>query len=342
MSPNEKNPAPEVLQPKAADTPTEKSGDDTGNGVQKPAEAHPTHKMTYRPSHKATFIGLGVVVLILAINAGVLAFIMKAQGDEAEKARQTVTISSSQLDKLGVTRNSVGANNSLLTVGPEAKFQDKVTIAGALSVGGGLQLNGAFTVQEARITKLQAGETALESLNVNANGTISNLTLRKDLTVAGSSKLQGPVTLGGLLTVNNSAVIVGNLSIGGTLSAREFQANSLTSVTTLTVGGHIITKGNAPGVSKGGAAGTFGTVSISGNDASGAVNVNIGAGGSGVGVLAQVTFKSVYGTIPHVVVTPVGGAVPSLYINRSAGGFSISTGTAIPIGSYQFDYIVMQ
>lgn len=341
MSPNEKNPAPEVLQPKTAGDEDKKPAD-TDTTQQEPVENHSSRRMTYRPSHKATFMGLGVVVGILVINALVLAFIMKTQDEEAKKAQQTVTLSSTQLDKLGVSRNDVGTSGSLLTVGPEAKFQNKVTIAGSLSVAGGLQLNGTFTVPEARITKLQAGETALQSLNVNGDGTISNLILRRDLTVAGTSRLQGPVILGGLLTVNNSAVVVGNLSIGGTLSAREFQANSLTSVTTLTIGGHIITKGNAPGVSKGGAAGTFGTVSISGNDAAGTVRVNIGAGGSGVGTLADVGFHSGYSTIPHVVVTPIGGPVPNLYINRSAGGFSIMTGSSIPIGSYQFDYVVMQ
>lgn len=124
------------------------------------------------------------------------------------------------------------------------------------------------------------------------------------------------------------------------LSARNFQANSLTSGSTLTVGGHIITAGNAPNVGRGGATGNNGTVSISGNDASGTIAVNAGTG-AGNGLLAQVSFKNQYGNIPHVVVTPVGQYV-NVYVTRSIGGFNIYASGAMSPGGYAFDYIVMQ
>jgi hypothetical protein len=125
------------------------------------------------------------------------------------------------------------------------------------------------------------------------------------------------------------------------LSARSFQASSLISDTTLTVGGHIVTRGLAPGVGPGSALGANGTVSISGNDASGTVAANIGTGGGG-GILAQVAFRNQYGTMPHVVVTAIGAGVGSVYVNRSASGFSIGVNGALAPGGYAFDYIVMQ
>ena len=149
------------------------------------------------------------------------------------------------------------------------------------------------------------------------------------------------VTLGQLLTVNNSVNIVGNLAVGGSISVRNFQASSLISDTTLTIGGHIITRGSAPGASAGPAVGSSGTVSISGNDASGTVAVNIGVGAS-PGVLANISFKSSYGNTPHVVVTAVGQGPAGVFVNRNSGGFSIGVNNALPPGGYAFDYIVMQ
>jgi len=135
--------------------------------------------------------------------------------------------------------------------------------------------------------------TSISQLTVNGDGTVSNFNLRKDLTVLGLTRLQGAVTMSQLLTVNNNVNISGNLAVGGVLSARSFQASSLVSDSTLTIGGHVITRGAAPGVGPGSALGANGTVSISGNDASGTVAANIGTGG-GNGILAQVAFRSQY------------------------------------------------
>ena len=81
-------------------------------------------------------------------------------------------------------------------------------------------------------------------------------------------------------------------------------------------------------------------MSISGNDASGTVAVNAGTG-AGNGLLAQVAFKSEYGTMPHIVITPV-GRYADVYVTRSIGGFSIYSASSMSPGGYAFDYIVMQ
>ncbi|MEO5499550.1 MAG: hypothetical protein ABIR46_03560 [Candidatus Saccharimonadales bacterium] len=296
---------------------------------------------SYRPSHKATFIGVSVVIAVLLINGIVIYFILRGQGGSGNTvARDEVTLSAETLDGLGVSRNSVGELGTELTIGPATTFNGSVTVAGDTSIGGSLKLNSKFSASDASLAKLQAGDTSLNTLNVNGDTTSSNLNLRNDLNVTGLTRLQGAVTMAQILTVNNSVNIAGNLAVGGTLSARAFQASSLVSDTTLVVGGHIITRGSAPGVSAGGAAGSNGTVSISGNDAAGTVAVNAGVGAGG-GIVANITFRSPYGGTPHVVVTAVGPGASDVYINRNANGFSIGVG-ALTTGGHAFDYIVIQ
>lgn len=334
---NSSAPAPEVLEASAP-----ASGDAGSQGLAALKANLKPRRSTYKPSHKSTFIALTVVVLILAVNGGVIWFILRGQADKPDETnRSEVTLSSEALSKLGVARNSVSDQGAELTVGPLSKFNSKVTMNSDLTVAGQLVLNNTFSATDASLAKLKAGNTDVAQLNVNGDGTISTLNLRKDLTVVGASKFQGPVTLGQLLTVNNNVNIVGNLAVGGTISVRNFQASSLISDTTLTIGGHIITRGNAPGASAGPAAGSNGTVSISGNDAAGTVAVNVGVG-AGPGVVANVSFKSTYSNTPHVVVTAVGAGPQGVYVNRNSGGFSIGVTNALGPGGYAFDYIVMQ
>lgn len=334
-------PTPEVLQPKADDASPTPVGETVVHSTTSRATQRPRH-VTYRPSHKATFIGLAVVAGILVINAGILAFVMRSQASAEGGSNQgEVTISPAALDKLGVSRNTVGDLGTELLVNPNARFNGTLTVAHDVEIAGQLRLNSKFSAAEASLAKLEAGNTSLSQLNVNGDTTSTNLNLRKDLTVVGSSRLQGAVTISQLLTVNNNVNISGSLAVGGALSVRSLQVGSLVSDTTLTIGGHIITRGSAPGVGPGSALGSNGTVSISGNDTSGTVAVNIGAGGGG-GVLAQVAFRNQYGITPHVVVTAIGQGADNIYVNRSIGGFSIGVNGSIAPGGYAFDYIVMQ
>lgn len=333
-------PAPEVLKPQSdKEAPTTESKDASASPIK---SATRQHHGTYRPSHKATFIGLGVVVGILAINAGVIAFLMKSQvTDAAQNSQGVVTLSPAALEGLGVSRNSVGNLGTELTVGPNSRFNGKVTVGGDVSVGGQLSLNGNFTAAQASFAKLEAGDAAVSQLNINGDATATNLNLRKDMTIAGLTRLQGPVTMTQLLTVNNNVNISGNLAVGGTLSARSFQASSLVSDTTLVVGGHIISRGAAPSVSPGNALGSNGTISISGSDAVGTVAANVGVGANS-GTVAMVTFRQPYGATPRVIVTGGGRGVGNWYVNRSSTGFTVGVSNPMPPGGYFFDYIVMQ
>jgi hypothetical protein len=331
-------PAPEVLKPQVdeavptGDVPTPAKKVNLGKHLRR----------TYRPSHKATFIGATVVVGILVVNAGILALVIRSQASaDSAATKGDVTISSDALDKLGVSRNPIGSVGSELTVNPDARFNGKVTVAKDVEIAGELKLNSKFSASNASLTNLQAGKTAVQELNVNGDATASNLNLRKDLTVVGTTRLQGPVTMSQLLSVNNNMNVIGSLSVGGTLSVRTLHVSSLVSDTSLTIGGHIMTGGSAPGVGPGTALGSNGTVSISGNDTSGTVAANIGVG-AGNGILAYVAFHQQYGTMPHVVVTPVGHGASGMYVTRTSGGFSIGVSGSLTPGGYAFDYIVMQ
>jgi hypothetical protein len=332
-TPNPSQPAAEELLPRVA-------------GAPQPAAAKPPDptvakkllRRNYRVGHRATLIGIGVVMLILLINAVVIGLILKKQAKQNDlAAKGQVSISSADLNRLGINRGTVGDSGVLLTVAPDAQFKGKLSVDGNTVLSGQVVLNNKLTGTDANITQLQAGKTSLAQLDVNGDSTSNTLNLRKDLVVAGVTQLQGAVTIGQLLTVNNNLNVLGNLSIGGTFSAKSLASNS-----TLSIGGHIITSGATPGIGRGGAAlGSNGTVSIDGNDAAGTVSVNIGTGSS-PGTLANISFHNNYGNPPRIVITPIGAGAPFYILNVSVGGFSIGVSAALPPGGYQLDYIVMQ
>lgn len=342
-------PKPEVLKAQSDGDSAETEETKTASAATpSPAASDARQKLrmrrtTYRPSHKATFIGLAVIIAILAINAVIITFVLNGQSTTTtSKSLSEVTLSTSSLNKLGVSRNTVGNSAEELVVGPNSRFNGTVTVGSNVSIGGQLTLNDKITANNASLTNLQAGDTSLSKLNVNGDGTVSNFNLRQNLTVIGTSILQGPVTLSQLLTVNNSVNVVGNLAVGGQLTVRSFQASSLVSDTTLTIGGHIITAGRGPSFARGSALRGIDTVSVGGNDTAGTVQINIGAGSIAAGTLIQVAFNAGFSNTPHVVVSPVGGSLGNYYVNRNSSGFSIVATGSVPYGGYAFDYIVIQ
>jgi len=335
-------PEPETLQPRNNEVSDNPPLSAPTPDPKKPKTAKWLRSRNFRPSHKATFVGLSVVVLILAVLGVILGFVLRGKQNSNNSAGN-VTISPAVLSKIGVNRSNVGNSGAQLTIDPNTQFNGTVTVAGSTRISGQLQLNSKFSASDANLTQLEAGNTALGQLNVNGSSTLSSLNLRNTLTVTGATQLQGAVTLNQLLTVDNSVNVVGNLSIGGILSTNTFSARSLTSTSTLTIGGHVITSGQNPVIAPaGGSLGSNGTVSISGNDSAGIIAVNIGAGGGGNGVLANIAFKTQYGAAPRVVITPIGFGARFYVTNVSVGGFSVGVNDALPNGSFSIDYIVEQ
>lgn len=344
-------PAPEVLHPREDKPAAPDAGKKPEQGGAKPGRPL---RRTYRPSHKATFLGLAVIVAILAVNAAVIGFVLKSQskGKNSNAQSNQVTISSADLSKLGVNRTSVGDLGEQLIVGPDAQFKGKVTIAGPTSLGGTLTLNSTFSAANASLAQLQSGNTTISTLNVNGNSSLTSAALRNNLSVAGTTTLQGPVTMTQLLTVNNNVNISGSLSVGGTMAINNLHASTVTADSTIYVGGHIITRGQEPGLSRGGCLGIYDTISNSGNDAAGSIVVNTdingvngGAGGAhGACILANISFRQTYSNIPHVIATAVGPVYGgSVYVFPSQTGFSLGvSGGLSATTSYAFDYIVEQ
>lgn len=337
---DQKTPEPETLQARHTEDPVATSAASPPD-LKVAETARKPHHLSYRPSHKATFIGIGVVVAILAVNAVIFTVLLRKQAQYDLEKKGQVTISTDDLNRLGINRSQIGASGVELLVAPNAQFKSKVSVAGDTSISGQLILNNKLSGTDASLTQLQAGNTILSQVNVNGDGTLTNLNLRRDLTVAGTTRLQGAVTLSQLLTVANNVSVSGNVSIGGTLSAKNISASSITFTGSLGAAGHIITSGPTPSVSPGAALGSNGTVSISGNDIAGSVSINIGAGAGG-GTLVNVVFRAQYSNIPRVVVTPV-GVGGNFYVNNlTSSGFSIGVSSGLPIGGYRINYIVMQ
>jgi cytoskeletal protein CcmA (bactofilin family) len=299
-------------------------------------------KRSYRPSHKATFIGLAAVIAILAVNGAVIGFLLKKQAKtDGIASKGQVSLSNADLSKLGINRNAIGDSGSELIVAPNAQFKGTLSVVGNTNLSGQLNLNSKINGTDASFSQLQAGKTSLSDLNVNGDGTLSTLNLRKDLIVAGQSQLQGPVNLRQLLTVSSSANIIGNLSVGGTLTVGTFSARSLTSTSTLTIGGHVITNGLSPSLAPGNALGSNGTAGISGNDAAGVISMNIGVGAVG-GTIASVAFHNTYSGVPRVVITPVGVPGEFYIFNLTTSGFSVGVASGLPPGGYRIDFLAMQ
>lgn len=330
---------------------TQRGGDNStaADGTTTPLQAKdgkPQHRRLYRPSHRATFIGLGAVAAILLINAVIIGLVIRSQSKDNGTPEGQVTVSQDALDKLGVNRDALNTSDIVLTVTPNTQFKGKVIVGGDISVAGQFQLNSKLNASDANLTQLEAGNTALSQLNVNGDTTVTNLNVRKDLAVTETTRLQGPVTLSSLLTINNGANISGNLTVGSSITSSTISASTLTAISTLTVGGHVVTAGSAPSVTaKGGSAvlGSNGTVTVSGNDASGTIAFNVGFGATSTGMIASVAFHTGYSVTPHVVVSPIGN-VGYFHVSRSGSGFTIYIDGPGPLspGGYAFDYIVEQ
>lgn len=336
-------PEAEVLKPRTDDGAVPTSTMPSSSVSAASDEGKKARRRTYRPSHKATFIAIGVVVVILAINAVVLGFVLKNKDDASNAHTGQVTISEEVLNKVGVNKTSIGNSGVQLIVDPDAKFNGTLTTAGDVSIGGNLTLNSKFTADIAALAQLEAGDTSLSKLNVSGDSTFSTLNLRNNLNVAGATQLQGALTVAGLVTMTNNLNLVGNLAVGGTITTAGFTARNLASTGTLTIGGHIITSGSIPNFGAGGSAalGSNGTASINGNDSAGTINIATGVG-AGSGLIGTVAFRTQYASIPRIVLTGIGTGVTFYIVNPTVGGFSVYVNGSMPPGGYAVNYIVQQ
>jgi hypothetical protein len=180
------------------------------------------------------------------------------------------------------------------------------------------------------------GPLSLTNISVSGNGTFGGLSVSGTSTFAGNTAVQGALSVQKGLTVNGTASF-GGLNVGQ-LSVTSFQLSG-----DLSLNRHIITGGGTPTRVAGTALGGGGTVSISGSDTAGTLTINTG-NSPPAGLFATVTFVQHYVSTPRVIVTPVGSAAGAInyYVNRDTSGFSIGASTPPPAGaSFAFDYFVV-
>jgi hypothetical protein len=208
-----------------------------------------------------------------------------------------------------------------------------------------------------------SGNTVLALINVSYYDPNDGQHLQADdavlnsLTVNGAMNAQS-INVGGLATVGSlnvigSANIGGDLSVGGSLTV-----TGATSVVDITVKGHIITAGSAPNVMALTAAGEGATVTVNGNDTSGAITITMGSQaqpasqtspavpGPVAGEIVQLAFAKAFGQAPRVLLSPNdrNGALLGYYVSSSGStGFVLSAAnTPIPLTTYTFTYHVEQ
>lgn len=346
-NPSEDSSEGQTLKPRDDAQQVETKPKAAGSVTHTPNSGEKRHRFAFRPTHKAMFIGLGVVVVILGINAGILGFLLKRESSNSKAiSDKGVSISPGTLSKLGVNDSQIGTTNEKLVVDPSAQFNSKVTVGGDVKIGGQLTLNSTLNATTANLSQLQANSTTANSLNVNGSATASTLSVRGNFAVNGTAQFQNGVTIAQLLSVDSNAAVSGNLSVGGEMSIGTLSAGQLVVSGPIQLGSHIITAGHTPTVQASGAAlGSNGSASIVGDDTAGTVTFNAGAGAGGTGPLVYVLFSSGYSAKPVVVISPVGSYADFFVANVSTSGFNIdvsSSNSVSPGGSYTVNYLVEQ
>jgi hypothetical protein len=173
---------------------------------------------------------------------------------------------------------------------------------------------------------------------------MSQLLQATDLTLTGQASISGGLNVSGPTTLT-SLTVTDAVTINGTLTVDTIEAGSIT------VNGHIVTKGSAPTVAVGDAAGTglAGDEStnpqavVDGTDSAGTVTVTAGAENMNSGVLAKITFAEAYEADVKVVVSASNESASEIrtYTVKTATGFEIVAKDQLQAGAeYAFDYIV--
>jgi cytoskeletal protein CcmA (bactofilin family) len=323
QDPDEVN-ALETPEPTGTDTPSTAAGSTAssvdGDKKDKPAKkkGNPVMAIISRLN-----IYLLLFILIVVLAAGIVFIGMqRAKKEAATPTINTTPLTKEDLAKIQGTSASVGDPKQTLAIESNAIFSGQVLVRGGLEVAGQLKLGNALNLPGITV----AGTSTFDQFTANS------------LNVSGDSVMQGSLNVQRTLTVGGGA------SFGGPVSVPQITIGSLQLNGDLTFSRHIDAGGATPGVSSGTAVGSGGTVSISGTDTAGTVNINTG-GSPPAGCFATISFNQRFNATPHVVVTPVGsaGGGVNFYVNRSTTNFSICTVTGAPAGSnFAFDYIVIE
>lgn len=271
-------------------------------------------------------INIYLLIFFLLIASTLIVFVVaytNSQKEPEAPATALQDLSTKDLQEIASGNANIGDPRYILNVQSDAIFAGSALVKGDLNVAGNIQLGQALSVPNITI----AGTANIATAQVN------------NLTVSGTTALQGRLAIQDELTVGRS------LSVGGGLTAAQITTGSLTlgGNGNLTLNNHISAGGQTPSRSQGSAIGSGGSSSISGSDLAGTLNINTGSNTS-AGCFATINFVQRYTSTPHVIISPVGSAAGGIdyYVDRSATNFSICTASPAPTGrSFAFDYFVI-
>jgi cytoskeletal protein CcmA (bactofilin family) len=260
------------------------------------------------------------VVLVIA-TAGAMLYAIGSAKKSANPIVKTQSLTSKEIATLKGNTTFVGDSQQILSVQSSTIFEGQVLLRNNLEVAGTIKVSSPLS---------------LSGLTVSGNSTLGQAAANI-LSVSGASTLQGDVS------VQKNLTVAGASSFNGAVTAGEIDVTNLVLVNDLAIPKHITTRAGIPVKSCGPAIGD-GSCSVSGSDVAGTVNINTG-NATATGILASVTFTIAYAGNPHVNITPVGvnaGSLEYYVTNRTATGFSIATINAPPTNSnFAFDYIIV-
>jgi len=307
-------PSPDTNQPLATPdaAPTSKPSQD------RPSSTGIIKKLFHKFNAYTSLLSLMVLVII----GSTLFAIQNNRKSAQDAALDTKALTADDLKKLGSSDAVVGDPKQTLSIESNAVFAGKVLVKNGLDVAGKVSIGGSLS---------------LNGINVDGGSSLDQLQT-KSLAVSGDGSIQGRLTVQGSLSVSGGA------SFGGTVSAPQVTVDILTLNKDLTINRHINSGGTTPTKSNGTALGSGGTSTVTGNDTAGTVTINTGSSAPS-GCFITITFAAAYTSAPHVMITPVGsgGASISYYVNRSTTNFSVCSANDPPdsTAGIIFDYIVI-
>jgi hypothetical protein len=292
---------------------------DTSNA----APTEPEKKSLFKKVRQKLNIYL-VIIIAMVIMATTIIFIayLQSQSSKGNTNLQSQNLSQSALQQLANSDTTVGSSQYVLNVESNAIFAGQVIIRQGLEVASNLQVGGTG---------------AFNNISVAGTGQFSQATINNNLTIGGTTSMQGSATIAKSLQVSGSG------SFGGSLSTPQISTNDLQLNGDLVIQHHITVSGSIPTKSDGSALGNGGSVSIGGTDTAGSITVNTGQSPTS-GCFVTITFAAPYNDTPHVLVTPIGFAAGGLqyYVTRTATNFSVCDSSAPPASSsFGFDYFII-
>lgn len=267
-------------------------------------------------------IYLLALIFVLSMAGIIVAMTYFADHEATNTTVPTQTLTDKTLKQLAGTDVTVGEPKQVLSVQSNAVFAGKVLVRDSLDVAGQIRVGGALNIP---------------GITVSGNSVFEDMRINKSLSVAGDSTLQGNVN------IQKNLNVAGGANFGGNVSAGQLSANSLQMNGNLNITKHIGVGGSTPGRSNGNALGGGGTVSVSGSDTAGTVNINTGSN-PGAGCFVTITFTQRFNATPRVMLTPVGQAAGNIpyYVTRSATDLVVCTSLPAPASSsFSFDYFII-